>query len=263
MRSSIRHVAPAPILNVKQLAEEIDSVSIELERHQRSSLKTQKRLGMLLAQAKQTVGHGKFLLWLEENFRWSRRTAARLIRLYEHWAEHSSKEPDELTYEEAVEVGEKAQMGHDVSFENEVNGEADKTSEKRPKEEVGQVVIEPEGSTEESPEEDEAPPTPTIPERLQQFFASVPLLRKAVSLAKLAGMAFQEVESTPTYLKEVEGKRHEEYSTNFRSAALAIKAMIPKCPCPECGGVHEPSMENDPCKTCLDKGYLTIGDEEE
>ena len=68
---------------------------------------------------------------------------------------------------------------------------------------------------------------------------------------------------TPAYLKAVEGKKHREHSTYIRTAGRAIESMTPKRPCPACGGEHEPSLDNDPCKVCADKGYQTADEVDE
>jgi hypothetical protein len=104
---------------------------------------------------------------------------------------------------------------------------------------------------------------PNIPERLQQYFASVPMFQQAVQLISRLANVLEEIEKTPAYLKACEGKKRKEYSTHVRGVGRAIEAMTPARPCTECGGIYEPSMENDPCKTCMDKGYQTAEEIEE
>jgi len=104
---------------------------------------------------------------------------------------------------------------------------------------------------------------PTLPERLQAYFASIPLFQRVVHLARGLANLLEEIEKTPAYLKACEGKKRKEYSTHVRSVGRAIEAMTPARPCPDCGGIYEPSQENDPCKTCLDKGYQTAEEIEE
>src|SRR5262245_20217454 len=98
---------------------------------------------------------------------------------------------------------------------------------------------------------------PEIPDRLRPIFASVPLFQQAGRQAERLANLFQEIEKTPAYLKGVEGTKNRAYSTYIRSAARAIQALTPKRPCPECGGIYEPSQDNDMCKTCGDRGYQT------
>jgi hypothetical protein len=98
---------------------------------------------------------------------------------------------------------------------------------------------------------------PEIPARLREAFNCVPSLKKAVRRANQAANAFEEAEKTCVYLDAVKGKAHEQHSTTFRTAASRLKSMTPVRPCPDCGGAYEPSLENDSCGTCLDKGYLT------
>jgi hypothetical protein len=98
---------------------------------------------------------------------------------------------------------------------------------------------------------------PEVPKRLQPIFASVPRFKRAARIAVHLADLFEEIEQTPAYRKAVEGKKHALFSTYIRSAGKAIEAMTPERPCPECGGVYEPSLDNDPCKTCLDRGYQT------
>lgn len=103
-----------------------------------------------------------------------------------------------------------------------------------------------------------------IPERLRPYFDSVPLFQQAAQLITRLANALEEIERTPAYIKASEKeKKRREYSTYIRSVGRAIEAMTPARPCPECGGIYEPNMENDPCKTCLDKGYQTAEEIEE
>jgi hypothetical protein len=102
-----------------------------------------------------------------------------------------------------------------------------------------------------------------IPDRLQQYFLSVPLFQQAVQLIERVANLLEDIERTPAYLKAYEGKKRKEYSTYVRSVGRAIRAMTPARPCPECGGIYEPSQENDPCKTCMDRGYQTAEEVEE
>jgi transposase-like protein len=104
---------------------------------------------------------------------------------------------------------------------------------------------------------------PKIPERLHGYFASVPMFKHAARIAVRLANLFQDIEQTPAYLKAVEGKKHTAYSTYIRSAGRAIEAITPTRPCPECGGIYEPSPDNDPCKVCADRGYQTIEDLDE
>lgn len=102
---------------------------------------------------------------------------------------------------------------------------------------------------------------PDVPERLRPIFADIALFEKAARQAQALANLFQLIEQTPAY-KAAGRKNHREHSTYIRAAGLAIKAMTPSRPCPGCGGAHEPSMENDPCEVCQDRGYQT-GDEVE
>jgi transposase-like protein len=103
----------------------------------------------------------------------------------------------------------------------------------------------------------DTPQCPKIPKRLETIFASVPLFEKARRLAVHVANLFEEIEASPAFLKAVEGKKHRVFSSYFRTAAQTIELMTPKCPCPECGGEYEPSLDNDNCMTCKDRGYLT------
>jgi hypothetical protein len=98
---------------------------------------------------------------------------------------------------------------------------------------------------------------PKIPERLVPIFGSVSLFNRVAKLCTRLANQFEELEKTPAYLKAVNGKKHRVESTCIRAAGKAVEAMTPKCPCPECGGKYEPSLENDPCSKCGEKGYLT------
>lgn len=89
------------------------------------------------------------------------------------------------------------------------------------------------------------------------------MFENAARLATRVANIFQEIEQTPAYRAAVEGKKHREHSTFIRAAGRAIEHMTPKRPCPECGGMFEPSQETDPCKTCQGRGYQTaeeVGD---
>jgi Homeodomain-like domain len=96
-----------------------------------------------------------------------------------------------------------------------------------------------------------------IPDRLKPYFDSVPLFEQATHLATRLANLCEEIEKTPAYLNAVRGKKHRDRSTYIREAGMFIKSITPKRPCPECGGEFEPSMENDPCKVCMDRGYQT------
>jgi hypothetical protein len=85
----------------------------------------------------------------------------------------------------------------------------------------------------------------------------VQLFEEAARLTARLANLFEEIEKTPAYLKAVNGKKHRDRSTYIREAGMFIKSITPKRPCPECGGEFEPSMENDPCKVCMDRGYQT------
>jgi hypothetical protein len=98
---------------------------------------------------------------------------------------------------------------------------------------------------------------PCIPERLKSYFNDVPLFQKAAQCAEQAANAFQEIEQTPAFQKANEGKKPRLYSTTIRAARRAINAITPRRPCPRCGGEFEPSLDNDPCKTCGGRGYQT------
>jgi hypothetical protein len=83
------------------------------------------------------------------------------------------------------------------------------------------------------------------------------LFRKVARLAVALANLLEEVETTPAYVRAVQGKKHRQNSTYVRAAGRAIESMTPKRPCPQCGGEYEPSLDNDPCKTCADRGYQT------
>jgi hypothetical protein len=101
------------------------------------------------------------------------------------------------------------------------------------------------------------PTGPQLPDRLKPFFMHVELFQQAVRLAESLANLFQEIEQTPAYIKAFEKKKRRDHSSLIRNAARVIELITPKRPCPECGGRYEPSQDNDPCKTCMDKGYQT------
>ena len=68
------------------LAGEIKAAHDLAERTAQQSLDSYRRVGDLLRRAKEQCGHGKWLLWLKENFSFSRQQAASYMRLAENWA---------------------------------------------------------------------------------------------------------------------------------------------------------------------------------
>lgn len=94
-----------------------------------------------------------------------------------------------------------------------------------------------------------------IPERLQPIFKHVPLWKAAAGMLKRAAAMLKVVEDSLLW-QQLDGGKHV-FNVKLLSTAEAILKRLPKCPCPECGGNHEPSQDNDPCKKCGDKGFLT------
>jgi hypothetical protein len=100
-----------------------------------------------------------------------------------------------------------------------------------------------------------------VPDRLVAIFEEVPLFRAAIAFANKAANAFQLLQQTSAYQKlQGEPSRQEDrrvYSTLFLTAARKSEAMRPAVVCPECGGVYEPSPDNEWCQKCGGNGYLT------
>src|SRR5262249_31782183 len=71
-----------------------------------------------------------------------------------------------------------------------------------------------------------------VPERLSCYFKDLPLFKKAHRLTVELANLYQKIEGTPAYCKALEGHKHHEYSTTLRTAARAIKDIMPACPCP-------------------------------
>lgn len=65
-----------------------------------------RRCGELLIEAKSQVAHGEWLPWLESNFKASRRTSSKYMRLASNWGTVASKweSPSHLTIEDAAKL---------------------------------------------------------------------------------------------------------------------------------------------------------------
>jgi hypothetical protein len=87
-------------------------------------------------------------------------------------------------------------------------------------------------------------------------------MQEGTRLADRLVASLEAIENTPHYQRACEGKPHAQHSTYVRTAATTLRSLTAIQPCPTCGGVYEPSMENDPCSTCGDRGYLTAPDGE-
>jgi hypothetical protein len=112
-------------------------------------------IGFRLTEAKELVGHGNWLLWLERNFRWTERTAQRYMSVYELVAKYDimsdldlpmttlvqlaapSTPPEAIeTVAERTEAGEKL-TGADVK---DIIDEAKSSSDTKPSKSSGSPV---------------------------------------------------------------------------------------------------------------------------
>jgi hypothetical protein len=101
-----------------------------------------------------------------------------------------------------------------------------------------------------------------VPSRLADIFKEakqfLPTVRALDRAAKLLG----DLEITRAYQiadEEARKKKSERksYSSYCATAARLLEARRPSIICPACTGAYEPSLDNDPCARCGDKGYLT------
>lgn len=99
---------------------------------------------------------------------------------------------------------------------------------------------------------------PKIPDRLGPLFDLKPLIEEGIQQSKRLTNKLLEIEAHPAYPIVAKGKTKKQYSTYSSEIFSSLQSIIPVRPCPECGGEHEPSMENDPCMTCMDRGFQTV-----
>ena len=71
-------------LQPKDRTQEIRKELEELNRSLKMSVQKAIRVGELLTEQKEFIGHGHFLSWLEDNFDMSQQTASNYMRLYSH-----------------------------------------------------------------------------------------------------------------------------------------------------------------------------------
>jgi hypothetical protein len=209
--------------DVRILTNEIKAAIKAGEDCRRRGVENFHQAGLVLLKVKEQLGHGKWLTWVKETLGPKERMAQRCMKLA------------------------KCDIVSDLEEEwRRICGKAD------------EVEDDPEADGD---EDEAAPPAPTdssIPDRLRPIFESIPLCQKVERLSRRLAKLLQEVEQTPAYLKGVEQKEHRrEYSTSVRAAGRAVSALMPMRPCPDCGGAHEPSPDNDPCTACGGRGYLT------
>jgi hypothetical protein len=69
---------------VTGVTEEIKTLHYQILDNCKTTLDKAIRIGELLQQQKEALGHGRFLPWVKENLPFSRQTAASYIRLYQH-----------------------------------------------------------------------------------------------------------------------------------------------------------------------------------
>jgi hypothetical protein len=249
--------------DLRILAAEINAAHQAGEDSTRRGLEHFREAGRRLLKAKEQVGHGGWKAWLDQNITFSQRTATDYMRLAREWpklaAAANLRDALRLLTEDANETDASAltppptttvtpesgtvppDSGHVQADEPDEGPEPDGPPQTNDADEA--VIVDAEGKS--------------VPERLKPLFACVPLFERAVRLAERLANTFQDIEQTPLYCQAVEGTKHPVYSTYFRSAARALRSMTPRRLCPGCGGEFEPSLENDPCQTCRDRGYLT------
>jgi hypothetical protein len=263
--------------DLRILAREINKAHEDGENATRRGLEQFRAAGLRLLEAKKHVGHGGFKSWLEKNITFSYRTARRYMQLAREWPKmatmatlagalavltRETEEQDESP--EPVETPTPSTLPAPADDQPPDAGEPWDylESDAAPQ---GQEAGGSEGEI--SSNDAGAPPRDgegesAIPERLKPFFADVAKFEQAARFAERLANRFQEIEATAAYCKAVEGKKHREHSTFIRTAGRAIRAMTHRRPCPECGGRYEPSPDNDACKTCRDRGYLTAEEEQ-
>jgi hypothetical protein len=251
-----------PAADLRTLAAEINAAHQSGEESTRRGLAHFRAAGEALLKAKKAVGHGGFKAWVETHVHFSYRTAAGYMRVAREWEKCATVAHlgDALRM-----LTEDAHDGDETAPTPTPATSAPPESGGGPADAGGPEADEPDDESEAAPSRDRGAEEAAIvdaegqpvPERLRPLFALVPPFEQAVRLAERAASAFQDIEQTAPYRRAVEGTKHPDYSTYFRSGARAIKSMTPGRLCPQCGGEFEPSMDNDPCPACLDRGYLT------
>jgi hypothetical protein len=254
-----------PAADLRALAAEINAAHKSGEESTRRGLAHFRVAGEALLKAKKAVGHGGFKAWVEKHVHFSYRTAAGYMRVAREWEKCATvahlRDALRMLTEDAHDGDETAPTPTPATSAPPASGsgpaDAGRSEADEPDDESEAAPSTDSGAEEAALVDAEGRP---VPERLKPLFALVPPFDQAVQLAERAANAFQDIERTDLYRRAVKNTKYLDYSTYFRGGARAVRSMTPGRLCPQCGGEFEPSMENDPCPACRDRGYLTAED---
>jgi hypothetical protein len=246
--------------DLRLLANQINAAHEAGEQSARRRLEHFRAAGEALLKAKEAVGHGRFLAWLQENVRVKKSRAYQYMRF--------AKVPVTGNFEDQEAAWRKCSgndTGQDptpappeppsdaVAADAEVAGGGKAGTQDC----ASETVAGADDPTASGDTAAEAPCDPGTPDRLRPIFEAVPKFEKAVRLAVPLANLLAEIEQTQAYRRAVGGTKHTLHSTRVRAAGQIIAALKPVRPCPACGGAEEPSPDNDRCEACAGKGYQT------
>ncbi len=242
MKPTVAIVAREEI-DLKAIAKDIEAAHQAGEASETAALTEFRKAGELLSKAKEKLGHGFFGQWCRENLTVSERQARRYIELAktdvstsdlnDEWQRIQGNTPKD---EEAPEMPQE-QPTYKVAPKPE------KPSPKRqtPIPEVHHVV--------------------KLPDRLKPAFEQAESIRSVVAqIDRLIG-PLERIEAGPAWRLAHKGVRATQWTTHLKACRDRLTQIEPKKPCPRGCGAVEPSMENDECPVCKDKGYVTLEDE--
>jgi len=230
-------------IDLKAIARVIEACHVAGEASEASALTEFRKAGELLTKAKERLGHGFFGQWCRENLTISERQAQRYMalakttltsELSETWRDIQGNTPKDD--EEAPEMPQE-QPTYKVA------PKPDKPDQKQrgPKSEAHHVV--------------------KVPDRLKPAFEQAPEIRSVVvQIDRLIG-PLERIEAGPAWRLAHKGVRATQWTTHLKACRDRLAQIEPKKPCPRGCGAVEPSMDNDECPVCHDKGYVTAEDE--
>jgi len=230
-------------VDLKAMARQIEAAHKAGEASETSALAEFRKAGELLVTAKEKLGHGMFGAWCKANLSVSDRQARRYMELAK----------TDVSTSEMADEWQRIQG----------NAKDDEEGPEMPPEQpTYKVAPRPEKP---APKRQAANPEPhhvvKVPDRIKPAFEQVDAIRSCIArIDQLIG-PLERVEGGPAWKLAHKGMRATVYTTHLKACRDRLAAIEPLKPCPRGCGAVEPSMENDECPVCKDKGYITHEDE--